>query len=185
MGVPTIISDHADQAKARRLEQFKQSPNLAAILDAFSAQAQDYEDAVHPMLALLDIDTMVDDQLDKIGELVNEPRAGATDANYRLAIRAKIAVIIGSGTPDELIELFDTLTGSTTIDYLELYPAGLGIYGDAASYPANTLEALDDSAVGGVYVALLTRLLQEGTTDLILQEGTSDAIYLQSQSNGR
>lgn len=187
MGVPTQITDHADQAKARRLEQFKQVANLEAILDAYSAQVQAYEDATYPMLSLLDIDTMVDDQLDKIGELVNEPRAGATDANYRLAIRAKIAVIVGSGTPDEIIELFETLTGSTlaSIDFLEMFPAGFGIYGDAASYPANTLEAIDDSAVGGVYVALLTRLLQEGTTDLILQEGTSDAIYLQSQSNGR
>ena len=185
MAVPVIITDYAARAKARRLEQFKNATNLAALMDVWSSEVQAYEDAMHPMLALLDIDTMVDDQLDKIGELVNEPRAGASDANYRIAIRAKIAVIVGSGTPDELIATFDALTGSGTIDYLEDYPAGFCIYGDAASYPVGTLQAMDDAAVGGVYVCLLTRLLQEGTSDLILQEGTSDAIYLRSQSTGR
>jgi hypothetical protein len=184
MGVPTQITDHADRAKARRLQQFKQATNLAAFMDAMSSEVQAYEDAVYPMLALLDIDTQVDDQLDKIGELVNEPRNGASDANYRIAIRAKIGVIVGSGTADEIIQLFDDLTGSTTIDYLEDYPAGFCIYGDAASYPSATLQALDDSAVGGVYVCLLTRLLQEGTTDLITTEA-SDAIYLRSESTGR
>jgi hypothetical protein len=185
MAVPTIITDHDARAKARLLQQYKGKPNLEDFLDALNAQTQDYEDAVHPMLELLDIDTMVDDQLDKIGEIVTEPRNGASDANYRIAIRGKIAVMVGSGTPDEIIALFERITSSTNMFFWEDedVPATFGIWGDAASYPASTLDQLDNAAPAAVQVSTLVRWQKEGSSDLITWEDTSTA-YLNYRSNG-
>ncbi len=182
MAVPTKITDHATQARARLLDEFKKSPNIIALVNALAQQTQEYEDAVHPLLDLLDIDIATGDNLDKIGELVNERRDGASDANYRIAIRGKIAVIIGSGTPDEVIDLFKSITGSTTVALIEWEPAAYGLYGDAASYPASTIDQLDAASVGGVQVAELARWQQEGSSDLILWEDSSTA-YLQIRSN--
>lgn len=184
MPVPTQITDHATRAVARLLLHLKDASNLVDMMGVVNGQVQAYEDAIFPMLQLLDIDAMSGDQLDVIGSILFVGRNGASDANYRIAIRAKIQLIISNGCPDEIIDAFKALTGSTDTDLLEDDLAGYGIWGDAASYPSSTLTRLAAASVGGVYVALFTRLRQEGSADLITTEA-SDAIYLRSESTGR
>lgn len=182
----TQITTHVADARARIIHQFRGLTNYQTILDAIVDQIQDFEDASFDLFDLLDIDVMTGVNLDTIGEIVGEARQGKTDANYRIAIRQAISTRYGSGTPDELITLFQYLTGSTLgdIDYYPDYPAGYGIYGDAASYPAGTFDSMERASPAGVYVALFSRLTKEGSSDLITTEG-GDAIYLRSESSGR
>lgn len=149
MSVPTQINDHAVRARARLTQQWKTSTNILALLDAISEQVQAAEDALYPLLLLTDIDTMTGDALEQIGELVNEPRNGATDADYRVAIRSKIALICGSGTPDNLLDAFERITASVAM-YLWEGVAHVGIWGDAATYPAGTTSRMSEAAPGGV-----------------------------------
>jgi hypothetical protein len=180
MAVPSQITDHAAQARARLGLWFKNSTALHSLTDAFSEQVQDLEDSGVDMLALFDIDAQTGDGLDTIGAVVNEPRAGATDANYRVAIRSKIALIYSSGTPDEIIAVFERLTGSTSIDFIEEYPAAFDIYGDG-SQPAGLVESVDAAAAGGVRTGLLDFLEWDDGDDAIWDD--SDTIYVRYASS--
>ena len=180
----TPITTHETDAKARLIQQFKGKARIEALLDAVDEQVQAYEDQIGPLSDVLDIDAMGGVNLDNIGNIVSQDREGRSDANYRVAIREKISANVSSGTPDQVIGIFEFITGSTTIDFIELFPAGFGIYGDADPYPDSTFDGVDAAKPGGVYMCLFERLQEEGSSDLILTEA-GDAIYLQTPSTGR
>jgi hypothetical protein len=180
----TPITTHATDAKARLLQQFKEKTRIEALLDAINVEIQRYENEVMDLSDVLDIDAMGGVNLDHIGNIVGQKRAGRTDADYRVAIRQKIAANVSSGTPDQLVEIFANITGSTTTDFLEDYPAGFGIYGDSDPYPDGTFEAVEAAKPAGVYMCLFERLTKEGSSDLITTEA-GDAIYLRTPSTGR
>ena len=180
----TKITTLAVDAINRLIAQFKDKPKLEAFLNAVSNELQAFENASFELNSLLDIDTMEGAQLDGIGTIVVEPRQGKSDAEYRVALRQKIAANAGSGEPESVIETFLLVTGSTVATYMEDYPAGFGIYGDAASYPSGSLEAVRDASPAGVYLTFFSRLQKEGSSDLILTEA-GDEIWLRSPSLGR
>jgi hypothetical protein len=184
MPVVSQITDHADQAKARLTQQFRDRQRIRDLLDAFNAQTQDCEDEIFPLFQILDIDVMVGAQLDGIGEIVGQLRNGASDADYRIAIRGKIVINQGSGTPDEVILGYQFYTGSTlsSIDLSEEFPAGYVIYGDGTD-PSNLLSLMEAVSVGGVYVGLLDLLEWEDSDGALWED--SDTIYVTYASSGR
>lgn len=157
--VMTQIADHEDRAEARLPEQFKGKPNYVALVRAFASETQDLEDAGFPMFDLLDIDIMIGAQLDGIGDILTEPRQGQNDVDYRVSLKAKAARITASGTPDQVIERFLTLTGVLRgVDYVEAFPAGYCI---GATTP--TKSDVQSGAPAGQVVTLVTGGL--GTDD--------------------
>ena len=155
----TQITDHEDQAEARLPEQFKGKERIVALVRSLVSEAQTVEDAEFPMLDLLNIDTQIGEQLDGIGDILTEPRAGQSDVNYRLALKAKAARITASGTPEQVIDRFLTLTGALRgVDYVEAFPAGYCI---GATVP--TLSDVQSGAPAGQVVTLVTGGL--GTDD--------------------
>ena len=174
----TQITDHEDRAEARLPEQFKGKDFMVALLRAFASEVQDIEDAVFPMLSLLDIDTMIGAQLDGIGGILTEPRAGLSDANYRIALNAKAARITASGTPEQIIERYLTLTGASAVQYTPQYPAKILLDGTGGESPDNLLEALTLALPVGVGLIVSDPFELTGSTydgdDLILTGSTYD-----------
>jgi hypothetical protein len=179
----TKITSHVADAQGRLPEQFKNAGNLKNLIAAFAESTQDYEDLVFPLFDLLDIDTMVGVQLDGIGSIVNEPRQGRSDAEYREAIRVRISLNVSSGEPETVIWLFKTLTDPTgPIDYFEDYPAGYVIFGDGDQFP-ELLAAMEAASPAGVYVGLLDLLVWDDGDDALWDDG--DTIYVTYDSSGR
>ena len=52
------------------------------------------------------INTAIGKQLNIIGDYFSEERAGRSDDNYRAAIITRISLGSGSGTPNQLLDLF-------------------------------------------------------------------------------
>lgn len=177
-------TDYATQALSRLLGQFQNKTVITAIHAAISSEVQALEDMFISLQTLLDIATQVGVQLDGIGTIVGEARDGKTDASYRTALTARIAELYASGAGEDVITAFISATSSANVDFLPDFPAGYGIYGDAASYPADILTIMEAASVAGVYVAIFERLTKEGSADLITTEA-GDAIYLRSESSGR
>jgi hypothetical protein len=179
----TPITTHAADALARLLQQFKGKEFIAALLNAINAQVQQFENDVDDLSDVLDIDLMGGVNLNNIGDVVAQLREGRIDADYRQAIRDKISRNAASGTPDQLIDIFDVLTGSTlsSIQLIEVFPAGYVIYGDAASYPSDILASMDAATGAAIYVGIGERLIEEGSSDLITTEA-GDAILLTPES---
>jgi hypothetical protein len=176
--VVTQITDHEDRAQARLPEQFKGKAFIIALVRAFAKEVQDIEDAVFPMFELLDIDVMIGAQLDGIGDILTEPRAGQNDADYRIALKAKAARITASGTPEQIIERYLTLTGASAVEYTPQYPAKILLDGTGGESPDNLLEALTLAMPVGVGIIVSDPFELTGSTydgdDLILTGSTYD-----------
>lgn len=179
----TQITDHADREEARLPEQFKGKDRIVALIRAIANEVQDIEDAVFPMLSLLDISTMIGDQLDGIGDILTEPRAGLSDINYRIALSAKAARITASGTPEQMIERYLTLTGASAVEYTPDYPGKIILDGTGGESPDNLLEALTLALPVGVGIVVSDPLELTGSTydgdDFILTGSTYDGDILE------
>jgi len=117
---------HDTEALARLIEQFKELPNIAALINAYTEQTQDDEDVFWDLLLERALSTAIGAQLDGLGEIVGEERLGRSDDDYRLAITARIKRNVMSGTGDEILEILALLTDNVfTLE--EFFPAGLKI----------------------------------------------------------
>jgi hypothetical protein len=129
----TLPADWRLRLLDRIYQQFKGTlwaPNLA---DMLGAGANELQAAGVAMLSLWSIDTITDDdtspaygigrgvQLDRIGRLVGQARAGADDEHFRYYLRARIAANRSRGTVDDLIRVFQAMLGATE---LPLYVPG-------------------------------------------------------------
>ncbi len=111
----TLISNHIEQAKDRLREQYKGKPTIEALITAWVGQIQELEQILIDLSTQRSIDTAAGIQLDLIGELLNKPRNGRSDVDYRILLLAKVAQNISRGTPEDVIAVFKILTSSALV----------------------------------------------------------------------
>ena len=114
MATIDYIESWAERLRARLYTQFRDAVTWGQFADMLAAQFQDLEDAGQSLLTLLDIDNSVGTQLDGIGKIVGQARAGALDSAYRLYLKARVASNKSSGTAEDLYLVMRLLFGSTT-----------------------------------------------------------------------
>lgn len=123
------ITNHAEQARARLLNQFKGKPKFEALINLMAHQFQQLEDAFWQLLTERQITTAVGAQLDIIGEIiglkreVDETTTLTDDEDYRAMMFIKILANVSEGTLDELIVLVTELLGHEDVVVTEYYPA--------------------------------------------------------------
>lgn len=123
-------NDVTEDALDRLVTQFKDKVRVEGLIAAFTDQLQDAEDVVGDFLDFRHVDTAQGAQLDVIGKLVGEKRKGRNDDLYRLWLRARIAINTSRGTPQDLIKVFNIITGSTKSNIHEYWPAQVEIFGN-------------------------------------------------------
>ena len=122
----TIIEEYL----LKLIAQFKSQPNILGILTVLLNQVQDVENAAFEVLNETTLAASVGDQLDGIGQIVGEERQGRVDADYRVAISARILLNISSGTIGDILEIVDTMTGGLETILLnegDNFPAGFEV----------------------------------------------------------
>lgn len=95
------ITDHDAQAKARLISQYKKATVFKAWLSTLITRIQILEDAIWSVITQRTIDG-VGIVLDNIGKILNRPRGGLSDDDYRIALRAEIAILRSTGNGDDL-----------------------------------------------------------------------------------
>jgi hypothetical protein len=124
MGTPTHITDHADQAVARLLQQYREGVSVPALISALCAPLQELEDVLWDIRLRRAVATAEGAQLDVLGRIVGQPREGRTDPVYRIWILARVRLNKGSGRPEDILQIFAGITqGMTALDLEEQYPA--------------------------------------------------------------
>lgn len=111
------ITDHDEAALARLAEQFKEKPKLAAFLSVFHRQVQEAEDAFWQLYEGRWVTSATGYVLDLLGKIVGQPRDGASDAEYRSRIVARVKANRSSGTLPELISIFSGLVPSGLFNF--------------------------------------------------------------------
>lgn len=181
----TPIPSHWGILQDLFLEQYKESPKYAGIVQAFASEADKLEACMWEFAQLLDIDLMEGAQLDLLGKIAMVLREQAdgtlTDAQYRLELKAAFRRRT-SGSPEEIIQAVLEATGGTQVLYLPEYPAAFWILTDGPT--PITDEFLKSISPAGVqpfqacYLALTTGELLETT------EGDSILIVGPCESGG-
>lgn len=131
------VADHNAEMLDRRLEQFRDKQRFSDLLSVFAAQIQGLENALFQILDETDIDSAVGAQLDGIGEIVGEERAGREDDAYRIAVRTRIALNTSQGTVEDLLALALAISGGTQARLAEYFPASF-VINIIDSLPAGT-----------------------------------------------
>jgi hypothetical protein len=151
----TYISTHVIDAENRLLEQYKNKPNIKALVDGLIGPVQTLEDAFNDLKLNRGISGAVGVQLDRLGDIVGIKRLGLDDETYRLRIKIQIVQNVSEGEPDRLIQVFQSLVGSLNVYYQENYPAGVNLMGGGSIAPgqeALIYENIQNIAPAGVRV---------------------------------
>lgn len=154
MADPTLVTDHVDDALAKLLIQFRGQPHLQQILSAYLVQDQEIEQTLIDLMLLRYLATAAGAQLDGIGRIVIEPRAGKADDDYRAAIAGAIKRNNAHSQPEDLIELFVLLLPAYAIQYINGHRASfelriVGAYDPLAAPLIGTLSDQLHTAKGG------------------------------------
>lgn len=128
--LPPEIEQHAKEMHDRLIYVFRNKTNITALIDAVGKELQEIEEMIFEFYRQERLDEAVGSWLDIIGEIVNIKRNGRSDDEYRKAIKLKILINICKGTPEEVIEIYRQVTGSTSVNLFEYFPAVVHIYGN-------------------------------------------------------
>jgi len=119
--------DHVTAGLSLLPSQWEDKPVINGVLAAWLTPINETEQNALDVRDGFNINTAVGAQLDIIGEYFNEPRAGRSDEEYRNAILSIIASSNGSGTPSDLINLYQSLTSSESVKIWEHYPLSVAL----------------------------------------------------------
>lgn len=142
------ISDY-DSFRDYFLEQWKNSPNLNALVSASMVQANKMELAVFEVRDLMNLNTATGTQLDTIGKVWGVYRETSNDDAYRLAIKEKKSRTF-SGEPEAIIEILLANYGATSVEYSPEYPAKYRLVSDGYL----SQEVLNNISAAGVGAVL-------------------------------
>jgi hypothetical protein len=123
------ITDHAERAKARLLEQYRNQPKLVAFVGEMAGRVQELEDAVYDLVAQTAVSTAVGIWLDRLGAIVGEERGAEGDVLYRRYILARVVANRSRATFEDLVKVINATFGTpqTGITILELGRAALQV----------------------------------------------------------
>ena len=152
--LPAKVTTHEADAVARLVYQYVNKPNMEALAGIIGARAQTLEDATWELVTKRTIAAGTGMQLDDLGAILGEPRQGRTDADYRIYLSARILLNKCSGTPDQIIVLFETVLaamGAQTVVLQEWATATviMVVSGIITSAQATELALLLKRARGG------------------------------------
>lgn len=107
--------NHVSEALALMLEEYKESPDLRALLTSYIEQVQELEEVSYDIYEKRLLDDAAKAQIDDLGELVRQERTSNDDEIYRAFIKARIAINRSNGRTEEIINILRLVSLSTDI----------------------------------------------------------------------
>lgn len=152
----TRITNHEEQA-VDRLPSASRDGVEEGLVRIFARRTQTLEDVAVDVLTMTTLETATGASLDTLGRLVGEPRDGRADVEYRLRIRARVAINRSSGRGDELLRIVRLVVGpAAALALQEFQPAAfvLTISGTATALPDDVFALLVEAKAAGVHAFL-------------------------------
>lgn len=179
-------TDYTQEAIGRLLASLADKTTLNALISSFLDRCQELEDAAYPLYEQRNIDDATGDRLDGFGQIFNVARAGRSDDDYRLRLRAELAILLSQGTAYDLLRVYQLLIGQTPLDmrYSDYTPKTVYIRPrdfDATGFDMDTIANLiRRAAPAGTHVHVLYSF--ESDDDNVFKFGASGSEL--SSSNG-
>ena len=154
----SIAEDQAHVAEALDLllEQFKRKDSVEGLLTSYINPIQILEGVTYDIWDKFLVDSAVGDQLDILGNIVQEARGGKADASYRQFIKARIAINRSNGRVEEILSILRLISPVGAVYRIsEIYPAKLLVdqIADTDAFtgdPAVFIDILRQAKGGGI-----------------------------------
>ena len=144
------ITDHAEKANNYLLQQYKDRPNIKALLDSIIEPMQKIEDKVYELYIQYYLPVATSYHLDRLGAIIGVNRQGRGDGSYRYAINLGIISNNSGGTPEEIISILKSIYPVDKIEFLESGTAYFQIYVQGLENPHNINKLLLELKPAGV-----------------------------------
>ena len=118
-------TDHVARAIGVLISALRDKARFTRVVDIFVRPLQELEDVFWDLYANRRLSNATGVNLDVIGKIVKEARAGLSDNDYRAVLRVKGRVLRSLGTADDLIEITQLMLQSTAFTYAEFYPGSV------------------------------------------------------------
>lgn len=172
---PTTTGTVVIDALSTIYTQFQGAPVMDAIIASYAIQAQELEVVFVSLWVLRSLEYAENDQLDVLGKIVGEERKGRSDADYKIAIGARIRTNKSNATVEDIIAAMVAAEDRTYIvknnGQASLTVSALGPIG--TTDPETLLDVLKGVKGAGIKVDLV---YQEEEDDNIFTLSSSDAI---------
>jgi hypothetical protein len=142
------LVDHEARAFSRLAQQYRDKPNISAVLRILCAKCQELEVVFQQLLTLRLIETATGAQLDVLERILRQPTLFLDDTTRRLYLRARILLNLSSGTPDQVLRIFTTVLTAPMTAGLQEYP------------PASFVLRLTGAALDPVLVDVMASFLR-------------------------
>ena len=124
----TQITNYLANARKKLPQQDKSQPRIDGVIQSLMAEVQALENAAWDVLFYMSLqNNPTGDLLDKLGALVGQPRAGASDADYTVYISARIQANRSDARHETLLSIVSILTNQTTPIIFRTYLKALEI----------------------------------------------------------
>jgi hypothetical protein len=118
------ITTHVEDGLGNMLTQFQDKPRFVALMTAILVEIQRLEDVTWEVLVGRFLDVAEGVNLDRIGELVNWPRLGLPDDDYRRLIKVAVQILRHDCEADDTAKIWSQLLdGEPAVRYLPHPPA--------------------------------------------------------------
>lgn len=136
---------HEADGLARLIERFKGQPNMEGLARVVLKRMQRIEDVLWDLYTGVWLDNAVGVQLDNLGAVVGEGRKGRQDEQFRLYIRARIAINRANGTAADTFKVARLILEPTAnIALTNEYPAAYRLDITNTAISAGDIAALLD-----------------------------------------
>lgn len=119
----TFNADVVEQGLAELLSQFAHAQNLRNVMTVILEQCQKLESSTYDLFWSRTLDGAQGAQLDVYGRVVDEPRDGLGDNDYRRFIRVRLLVLYAQGEAARLRLIVARAAGAVDVHYMNAPPA--------------------------------------------------------------
>lgn len=166
MATPTKIVSFVKRGLELVVTQLRGKTKFEALLSSYLAEIDEIETALWEIQENRWLDTAEGEQLDGLGRILGARRNG-DDEQYRLRLRARILILLSSGTIPQILRVFRLLVDAdATITYTARYPAAYQV--------RISNQALEDYALTELSLAL-TETCPAGVNGQLLYQVSEDA----------
>jgi hypothetical protein len=165
--------------------QFQGAPVIDAKLASYGVQAQEIENVLVDVLVLSLLPNATGEQLDVLGRIVGEPRQGKNDADYAIAIAARIRINRTNATiEDILLVLVAAIDRTYEVDDLGNAAFIVRVVDSFTTAEAEILKALlEEAKGGGVRADLVWSLVDDDATFTLASGDVEEASTTQGTAN--
>lgn len=123
-----LVNNRVEIAKSYLLSQFKDKPNINALVDALVSELQELENVINNVQTVRTLEGSYGWWTDQIGNELDISRGNYADNDFKTAIKIAMAKQTASASVEDILRIVSLITGDTDAAIENSYPYMMELY---------------------------------------------------------